>query len=380
MVSIEILKNANEKLNICDDLSVEKNMNLIFVYCPPKVGSTTVVSSIRMSAYNKFTVLHVHDELMLKVLCGIDNIKVTDIIKYNSQIGKNVYVIDIYRSPIEQKISQYFEKLSTFHFNNSPLLINNYNVNKIIRRFNSLFPHSKNEDHYQDAYEIPTPQEFDYTNKYLLQNINNIKYIKLRLKDSSIWNNILTSILGTNILIINDYETDNKPIKDMFRKFKDEYKIPENLLQIIENCPKLKYYYSPEEREEYLNIWRNKKTFDFNPYTEEEYNFYYKISQENAYMNEVQRTHYLDEGCTCKACELKRSSILERINRGENVNEKIIHNQAKIEYVNRRARYMRVVRVQTKPRQSTMQQKMRSTFGGSIQRPGGNMNINLTTR
>jgi len=129
-----------------------------------------------------------------------------------------------------------------------------------------------------------------------------------------------------------------------------------------------------------LNIWRNKRTFVFNPYTEEEYNFYYKISQENAYMNEVQRTHYLDEGCTCKACEIKRSSILERINRGENVNEKIIHNQAKIEYVNRRARDMRVVRVQTKPRQSTTQQKMRSTFGGSIQRPGGNMNINLTTR
>jgi len=114
MVSLELLKETNKKLNICDDLSVDKNKNIIFVYCPPKVGSTTLVSSIRMSAFNKFTVLHIHDELMLKVLCNIDNVKVIDIIKYNRDLGKNVYVFDIYRSPIEQKISQYFEKLSTF--------------------------------------------------------------------------------------------------------------------------------------------------------------------------------------------------------------------------------------------------------------------------
>ena len=109
MATPEMLKEANQKLNICDDLSVEKNKNLVIVYCPPKVGSTTVVSSIRMSAYNKFTVLHIHDELMLSVLCRIENVTVKEIILYNQSIGKNVYVIDIYRSPIEQKISKYFE-------------------------------------------------------------------------------------------------------------------------------------------------------------------------------------------------------------------------------------------------------------------------------
>ena len=82
MATLEMLKEANQKLNICDDLSVEKNKNLVIVYCPPKVGSTTVVSSIRMSAYNKFTVLHIHDELMLKVLCKIENVTVKEIIVY----------------------------------------------------------------------------------------------------------------------------------------------------------------------------------------------------------------------------------------------------------------------------------------------------------
>lgn len=31
------------------------NNNIIFVYCPPKVGSTTLVTSLRLSAAQKFT-------------------------------------------------------------------------------------------------------------------------------------------------------------------------------------------------------------------------------------------------------------------------------------------------------------------------------------
>ena len=338
MPSLELLQETNKKLNIYDDLSIDKNKNIIFVYCPPKVGSTTLITSIRISAFNKFTVLHIHNELMLKVLCNIDNIKIIDIIEYNKNLGKNVYVFDIYRSPIEQKISQYFEKLSIYHFNNSPQSINNYNVNKIIRRFNNLFPHLSKEDHYKDSYQIPVPRKFNFQQKYILQNINGVKYIKLRLKDSQFWGKILTEILGTKITIITDYETNNKPIRDMFIKFKEAYKIPENLLNIIEECPGLKYYYSNEEREEYLNSWREKKTWSVTPFTSDEYNFYENISIDNQYIYDIQSKHYLDEGCSCKACNLKRNNIIERIERGEKVSEKINHNENKIEYLKQQAK------------------------------------------
>jgi hypothetical protein len=338
MPSLELLQETNKKLNIYDDLSIDKNKNLIFVYCPPKVGSTTLITSIRISAFNKFTVLHIHNELMLKVLCNIDNVKVIDIIEHNKNLGKNVYVFDIYRSPIEQKISQYFEKLSIYHFNNSPQAINNYNVNKIIRRFNNLFPHLSKEDHYKDAYQIPMPKKFNFQQKYILQNINGVKYIKLRLKDSENWGQILTEILETKITIITDYETNNKPIREMFIKFKEAYKIPENLLNIIENCPSLKYYYSNEEREEYLNSWREKKTLSIIPFTSDEYNFYENISIDNQYIYDIQSKHYLDEGCSCKVCNLKRKNIIERIERGEKVNEKINHNENAVEYLKQKAK------------------------------------------
>ena len=105
------LKYANECLGICDDLNIEKNRNIVFIYSPPKVGSTTLVSSIRLSAAHKFTVHHIHNEIMLKVLYNITNITVLEIIKYNKFLGKRVYVFDIFRSPIEQKMSSYFENI-----------------------------------------------------------------------------------------------------------------------------------------------------------------------------------------------------------------------------------------------------------------------------
>ena len=171
-----------------------------------------------------------------------------------------------------------------------------------------------------------------------MQNINGVKYIKLRLKDSQNWGKILTEILETKITIITDYETNNKPIRDMFIKFKETYKIPENLLNIIEECPGLKYYYSNEEREEYLNSWREKKTWSVTPFTSDEYNFYENISIDNQYIYDIQSKHYLDEGCSCKACNLKRNNIIERIERGEKVSEKINHNENKIEYLKQQAK------------------------------------------
>jgi hypothetical protein len=46
----------------------EKYENILFVYTPPKVGSTSLVSSLRFSASHKYLILHVHNETMLNVL------------------------------------------------------------------------------------------------------------------------------------------------------------------------------------------------------------------------------------------------------------------------------------------------------------------------
>ena len=323
----------NEVLNI----HKSQKKNLIFIYSAPKVGSTSIVSSLRIFCSDDFDIIHIHDEEMLRVLAHVDGITINEVILYNKFLGKNIYVIDVYRSPIERKISSFFEKIGAYHFNNNDQNVNKYNVNKIINRFNNIFPYIGLGDHFIDKYNINIPETFDFDKKYLLVENNGVKYIKLRLKDSHIWNSILSNIFSKNICIVKDYQSSNKPIRDIYNTFNSYYRIPENLLDNIMKCKYLNYYYSPQELQLYYNEWRTKTTDTCNFYTIEQYKLYEEISIENSHIDYIQVDHYMDEGCKCKACSLKRKEISLKLLRGINVNERIFHTEAKSELIQKRA-------------------------------------------
>ena len=337
------MKYVNESLGISDDFNIEKNRNIIFIYTPPKVGSTTLVSSIRINACGKFTVLHLHNEIMLKILYKITDVTVLDIIKYNKFLGKDVYVIDIYRSPIEQKISTFFENIHSFHFNVPIETLNTFEISRIIKRFNQVFPYLQTSDHFRTKYNIPYPESFDFNNKFISAVVDGIKYFKLRLKDSAEWKSILQKILGIDIYIVNDYETNKKPINQLFSQFKQNYKIPINLLEQIEEDHNLQYYYSVEERKSYLHSWRQKmNTTVTTTFTPEEYDFYSDIALDNQYINEIQLDHYIDLGCLCMGCCRKRGLLLVKVRNGETINEKIDHFKAANDYIKVKSKKMPV--------------------------------------
>ena len=320
--------------------------NYIFVYTPPKVGSTTLVTSLRISLNKSYNTIHIHDEVMLSVLTGINNIKINDIIKFLSNQGKNVYVIDVYRSPIEKKMSEYFEKISPYHFNNTSDNISKYSMKRISDRFNKIFPFIENGDHYFDKYDICEPILFDFKKKYSLQIVNNIKYIKLRLCDSDLWASILTNIFQTEIVVIHDYKTENKPIGNLYNRFKNEYRLPSNYIEIIKNDKYFNFYYNELERNNYFNIWKNKLAAEFTPYTEIEYKFYINLCLENQYLNDIDLDHYIDNGCFCKYCTQKRKEIFFKAKAGEKYFEKIIHRDVilkvqteKINYISNKIKY-----------------------------------------
>jgi hypothetical protein len=302
--------------------------NVVFVYTPPKVGSTSLVSSLRISASLKFNVVHIHDELMLNIFTGSNNITIKDIIQYNRGLGKNVYVIDIYRTPIERKISEYFEKLPFYHFNNTEENLNTYSLDKIVNRFNKLFPHLSQKDYFQEVYEIDIPQHFDFEKKYILVENNGIKYIKIRLHDSKEWSKILSEILDTEIVVVNDYETDKKKIGELYKKFKKSYKIPANLYNDhIKECPFLNYYLSEEERKRYFDFWESRLGDEVLSFTKKDYRVYMNISLENQFFNDFQSEHYIDVGCICRPCSKKRNELFLKIKNGEKITEKIIHEE-----------------------------------------------------
>jgi len=338
----ENLIKANEILNI----NKFPNNKLIFVYSAPKVGSTSIVSSMRLFGAHCFSIIHIHDEEMLFVLSNIKDITINEIILYNTQLGKDVYVIDVFRSPIERKISNYFEKIGSYHFNNTDDKVNTYNVTKVCNRFNRIFPHIANGDHFMDKYNILLPTQFDFVNKFLYIQQNGVKYIKLRLKDSDIWGPILTNIFGIRICITKDYETANKPIKDIYSSFKAHYHIPQNLLDDVMQCKYLNYYYSRAEIDEYYHHWTNKSGPHFTPFTAEQYVLYNELTIENSHIDFIQSEHYMDDGCICGACVLKRCEISSKLMRGILIKEKVKHSDAKQELIHKQeVRIRRVNRI-----------------------------------
>lgn len=321
------IKNANDKLFSKKLQSGINHEGIIFVYTPPKVGSTTLVSSLRVSLSSKYSVIHIHDEIMLEKLTGIKNITIDDLIKYNASIGKKVYVIDIYRTPIERKMSEYFEKISCYHFNNTEDALNKYDMKLIINRFNKLFPHLGNGDHYLDRYNVQPKLSFWHEKKCIVQSFNSITYIKLRLVDSDEWGSILSDIFGSKIVIINEYKTENKHLGELFKKFKNEYKIPRNFLQDIKKDTYLHYYFTFEEVYEYIYMWNEKITDPFIPYTELEFKLYMEISLENCHYDIIQFDHYVDNGCVCSLCKTKREIVFNKAANGEKISEKINHTE-----------------------------------------------------
>jgi hypothetical protein len=263
---------------------------------------------------------------MLFVLTGLTNITINEIIKYNKYIGRNVYVIDVYREPLERKMSDFFDKLASFHFNNTAEKINKYNVNRLITRFNNIFSRISNGDHYIDKMtEVIKPNEFDFEKKYLIQKVFDISYIKLRLRDSAYWGRILSEILGAEITIVNDYETDKTPLKDLYQRFKAVYKIPSNYITQIENCAYFKYYLSHDEQVAYISKLRDKEAAPVVGYSHSEYKIYLNICLENQWNTSVDTNHYLDEGCTCRACCKQRRIIVVKARRGEPPKDKLTH-------------------------------------------------------
>jgi len=354
------LINTNELLNI----NKHQHNKLIFVYSAPKVGSTSIVSSFRIFGIEKIDIIHIHDEEMLHVLANITDITINEIILFNKYLGKDIYVINVFRSPIERKISAFFEKIGSYHFNAEDSEVNKYNITKVVNRFNNIFPWIGNGDHFIDKYNIQIPEKFDFVNKFLLVNENGIKYITLRLKDSNDWGRILTNIFGFNILTIKDYESSNKPIKDLYNRFKLSYKIPINLLKDIINDKYLKYYYSEEEINKYYNEWLAKSTQERVSYKYEEYQLYENITIENCHIDKIQLDHYFDEGCKCKACSIKRLETIGKILRGIEVRDKIVHTEAKSELIQKRViranKINHLIRQQQTPRGKDFKNEMKS--------------------
>jgi hypothetical protein len=121
---------------------------------------------------------------------------------------------------------------------------------------------------------------------------------------------------------------------ELYKRFKNEYKLPSNYLELIKNCKYFNFYYNEIERNNYLNIWQNRLTSEFTPYTDNEYKFYMNLCLENQYINDIDIDHYIDNGCFCIYCSERRKEMYFKAKAGEKKFEKIIHREVIVEVKN----------------------------------------------
>ena len=301
---------------------------VVFVYTGLKVGSTSLVSSFRLFASKKINVFHFHNENMLPQKFKDAGVTINDLIHYCATVlDKKVYVIDVYRTPIEKKISTFFERAAVHHFNAPETVVATYPVNKLIKRFNQVFPYIGTEDYLSECYGDKVrdkvsqefPNGFPPMQHHLAFDCGMVKYIKLRLMDSMHWGSILSTIFGMHIEVVTDYASDKKALGSLYVAFKREYKIPEAYLNFVKySDTQFAFYLSQKERAAYIAKWgccHPDTNADAVPFTDQEYAFYSQMSKENSYMDKVERTeeHYLDEGCVCDACMKRRKEVAEKI-------------------------------------------------------------------
>ena len=230
------------------------NIN-IFVYCGGKCGSSTLENTLKKNNYNILR-LHSNQEFKLTYNC---NRNIFDILNENKK-NKKIFIIDSYRTPIERKISSFFHNIIT-HVPN----YNTLSIQQLIDIFNNKFLtkletyHSINE--VMNYYKVPLFNTFNFNDKYISFEKDNIKYIKIRFSDISEWNKILSKIFGKNIVIHPDNLTKNKDIYNLTNEFKKNYKIPKSYLEHIKTKDReFNVFLSDDEKKKYLNNWEKKST------------------------------------------------------------------------------------------------------------------------
>jgi hypothetical protein len=225
----------------------------VFIYCGGKCGSTTLLNTFKE---NGFKTLHLHGKQHFPTLCK-DIVEATGISDFPSflsyQKSEKIYIIDVYRTPIERKISSFFQNILTHVGENFATVP----VDELINIFNRNFLHSIEEYHPLDI-ELPifTGKKWDDKREYLIKEEGNRVYIKLRFSSIDRWGQILSSIFNREISVVPMNLSENKIYAHVYKEFKKKYKVDPSYLYALELCPIFRKYMTEKEQREYLKKWR----------------------------------------------------------------------------------------------------------------------------
>lgn len=226
----------------------------VFVYCGGKCGSMTLRNTFINNNYQTIH-LHLNADYLAVYKTSYD---IFDLINVSAKKYDTIYLIDSYRTPIERKISSFFQNIH--------LHIPNYNdltLTQIITDFNTNLLYIVEEylslNEVLNHYQVPLFTVFDFEKGYNLIKKENKVFIKILFKDIDKWDTILSSIFQKPITIYPDNLTENKPLNFLYKNFLKEYKVPNAYLEHMKiNDTEFKIYNTKKEQKAYLEKWKKK--------------------------------------------------------------------------------------------------------------------------
>ena len=127
-------------------------------------------------------------------------------------------------------------------------------------------------------------------------------------------------MFNTELKIVADNQTENKDIGQIYKEFKQKYKIPKNYYEIIKNNPHFLFYYSAEEQREYLKQFHGKIIdIEYTPLSSD-IQLYPSLNEETseeekkkAFKNQYEINRANDplfSNCACETCIIKKNAFL----------------------------------------------------------------------
>lgn len=233
----------------------------VFIFCGGKCGGTTLATTFEK---NDFSVTHLHSLKTKGIFFSNINCNNTiEVLEKSCEKYENVFIIDVYRTPIERKISSFFQNISNYLPD-----YNNLSIQEIIDYFNNNLLCALENYHPIDQilnhYNIPLFNNFDFEKKYNMFKQDNKIFIKLLFKDIDEWSNILSTIFNKNIVIHNNNMTRNKPIYKLYKQFNENYNVPKSYINdYLISDKTFNIYNTKIQQDNYINMWV-KKSYTLN--------------------------------------------------------------------------------------------------------------------
>ena len=224
----------------------------IFVYCGGKCGSSTLLNTFTK---NNYSAIQIHGNSYYMRVINRSGYTSFNLINASHDEYETIYLIDSYRTPIERKISSFFQNIRQ-HVPN----YKNLTIAELIAIFNKQFIYTLEEYHpINDVlthYQLPLFTSFNYEKKYNLVKKENKIFIKILFKDIDNWETILSGIFQKPITIYPDNLTSDTENYSLYKEFLKKYKVPKAYLDVMEqNDTEFKIYNTAEEQQAYITKW-----------------------------------------------------------------------------------------------------------------------------